>query len=252
MDMNTRKTTMTLSKLNHTLSCSLLALASLLTNGCIVSVTDPGPKFVDESFPEEPRCDHIRNSCLARAGSDPKFQETCHESYRECVAGAQKPGKGHPTPDEWEPEENPEDPSTNLNDPAWNQRCDAIEDSCFASAGTSDEKIACSELGEDCARTFCGEGKSCSSYQASPELLTCWNGFLTCNDKARDEDEIASCGTVFRLCGQSIKGFETLEDQDDEDVLDCLTTSLKCQSAAKGQAELEESCRTVLSFCVVN
>lgn len=240
------------SKFVRPLVSSLLALGCVLSSGCFVAIGES--EFVDEEYPERPRCEQLRHNCLVRAGSDSKFQETCHDSYRTCIAGSEGAAKPNgSSPGAWDPEEDAgEKAPSKPNDPAWNQRCETLEDGCFASAGTIDDKEACGELGVDCVATFCGEKQLCSTYQCSPDLLSCWGGFQTCNDKARDEDEIASCGTVFRLCGQSVSGFEALAEQDDEDVLDCLTQSLLCQRVAKGQPDLEKSCRTMLSSCLLN
>lgn len=239
------------SMFKHFISCSLLSLSCTLANGCFVAIGDPEPELVDEEYPEPSRCERLRRGCLMRAGSDSKFQETCHESYRACI---QQPGEpSQPSfPNDEEPVQSPQEPSNNIHDPLWNQRCQTIESSCLSSAGTSEDKEACEDFGDDCAGTDCGDAIQCSAHQTSPELLECWSDYLVCNDKARDEDEIASCGTVFRLCGQDIPGFEALKDQDNEDVLDCLTSELRCQNVVKGQTELEQSCRTVFRFCLVN
>lgn len=250
INMNTSASINLSAWLSHSITCSLLALTSALTTGCYVSIDDPG--LIDDGSSEVPHCMRVRQDCLERAGSDSRFREICHESYNDCIgqpegpAPSPAPGQGLPQPDN-----TPDDPSKKVNDPEWNRRCEAIEAACFTSAGTSDEKDKCTDIADSCAGTFCGQDRLCSSHQTSPELLACWDSYLVCNDKARDDDEIASCGTVFRLCGQGIQGFEVLSEQHDEDVLDCLTSELRCQSVVKGQAPLGQTCRTVFAHCLV-
>lgn len=240
-------------------------LSSLSFTGCFAGIDDSADRFDD--YPEHSswedsrpsvdpgkagNCEELRDACLARAGADSKFQESCHESYRICLGQAKEPSTGTGGNDAGGTDSSPgnTDIPDDKGDGPWEQRCTSLERQCLAKAQDDNARASCRSLGQECRATRCGPAQRCSDYQPLPGFLRCWDGFVGCHGGATCEDDENACQESFRVCGQGLPGFASLREIDGEKLEACLAQGRLCHTFASS-AELQRTCNTLLSFCVL-